>query len=654
MAVPTPSEVSPWYLRNITQALALNETTGQVYVRTDTQIDIGNANISIGNVGIESLGNVDITGNTLPVTIDNANIEVTQGTSPWVVSGTVTSTLSGNLAGITGNVTVVDGGGSITVDGTVNANITGGNVTATLSGNLPGITGNVTVVDGGGSLTVDGNVGITGNVNIGTMPNVNANVSGNVGVTSLGNIDLTANTLPVSGNVNANITGGNVTVSGNVGVSSFGNIDITGNALPITGNVNATLDSNANVIISGFSGQTADAFGRLRVSNPYTLFDTQNRYYDHEQYSSSLTGTANVVYQANSSSFMCNVGTTSGDSVLRETVRVFPYQPGKSLLILSSFCFNSPKPNLTQRTGFFDADNGVFFEAVGATLNMVIRSSSTGSIVEDRIPQSSWNGDPLDGTGPSGISLDVALIQIWYVDIEWLGVGSVRVGFIINGQYITCHTFNHANTPNTGTTDNTTTYMTTATLPLRCEITNTGTTGSPSMLRQICASVISEGGFQLSGSGNPRAASHLIGTPVRLPNDASFKPVIAIRLKSTMLDAVVVPINYTLVPVAQSLFQYRIYKYAVTSGGVWVDSAVDSAVQYNLAPTTLVSGDIVEQSFINSTNQSSGAPTQEIFTFTYQLEREPFTGTPYEYVIMMATTGTNQDVYASIEWQEMS
>ena len=563
MAEPNPSNVAPWYLRNITQALELDTASGNVFVRTNASV-IGN--VSIGNVAIGSLGNVDISGNTLPVTVSGGNINAS-------VTGTVTSTLSGNLAGITGNVTIVDGGGSITVDGTVN---------------------------------------------IGTMPNVNA------------------------------------TVSGNVGVSSFGNIDITGNALPITGNVNATLDSNANVIISGFSGQTADAFGRLRVSNPYTLFDTQNRYYDHEQYSSSISGTANVVYQANSSSFMCNVGTTSGDSVLRETVRVFPYQPGKSLLVLSSFCFNSPKPNLTQRTGFFDADNGVFFEAVGATLNMVIRSSSTGSIVEDRIPQSSWNGDPLDGTGPSGISLDVALTQIWYCDIEWLGVGSVRVGFIINGQYITCHTFNHANTPNTGTTDNTTTYMTTATLPLRCEITNTGTTGSASMLRQICASVISEGGFQLSGSGNPRAASHLIGTPVRLPNDTSFKPVIAIRLKSTMLDAVVIPINYTLVPVAQSMFQYRIYKYAVTSGGVWVDSAADSAVQYNLAPTTLVTGDIVEQSFINSTNQSSGAPTQEIFTFTYQLEREPFTGTPYEYVIMMATTGTNQDVYASIEWQEIT
>jgi hypothetical protein len=289
---------------------------------------------------------------------------------------------------------------------------------------------------------------------------------------------------------------------------------------------------------------------------------------------------------------------------------------------------------------------------------MVIRSKSTGIVVEDRIAQANWNGDRLNGAGgaynPSGITLNPALDQIWFCDIEWLGVGSVRVGFVINGIFITCHTFNHANTPSTLTADNTTTYMTTATLPLRYEITNTGATASASMLRQICSSVLSEGGFQLTGSGNPRAASHIIGSPVRLPNDNSFLPVIAIRLKSTMLDAVVVPINYSLVPVSQSIFQFRVYKRAITSGGTWVDSAADSAVQYNLAPTALVSGDIAEQSFINSSNQSSSAPTQEAFGFEYQLEREPFTGTPYEYVIMMATTGTNMDVYASLEWQEIT
>lgn len=540
---PNPSEVSPWYLRNITQALALDEATGNVYVRTGFTGNIviegnvvvpGSIDAHVSEIGTS--GNltvpwmpVSIDGNTA-VTVTSGNITVAQGTDPWIISGD-----------ITGNV---------------------------------GVTGNVNVTQGTSPWVVDGNVGITGTAQV------------------------------------------------------------------------------------AFASESTDAFGRLRVSNPYTLYDTQARYYDHEQFSSSINGTANVVYNANSSTFELNVSAGINDSVLRETTKTFPYQPGKSLLVLSTFCMNTPKTNLRQRVGYFDADNGVFFEVNGTTYNMVIRSSSSGSIVEDRIPQNQWNGDRLNGLGgannPSGITLNPALAQIWYCDIEWLGVGSVRVGFVIDGVYITCHTFNHANTPSTGTANNTTTYMSTAILPLRYEITNTGGTASASMMRQICSSVISEGGFQLSGSGNPRAASHVIGSPITLPNDQSFKPVMAIRLKSTMLDAVVVPINYSLVPVAQSMFQYRIYKRAITTGGTWVDSATDSAVQYNLAPTSLVSGDIAEQSFINSTNQSSGSPTQEAFGFEYQLEREPFTSVPYEYVIMMATTGTNQDVYVSIEWQEIS
>jgi hypothetical protein len=236
-----------------------------------------------------------------------------------------------------------------------------------------------------------------------------------------------------------------------------------------------------------------------------------------------------------------------------------------------------------------------------------------------------------------------------FADVEWLGVGSVRVGFVINGAYLICHIFNHANQAG-----NTKVYMTTATLPIRYEITNTGVTTGNSMMTQICSTVISEGGFQLSGSGNPRAASHLINNPVRLPNDNSFKPIISIRLKSNRLNAVVIPINYSIIPVAQAIFQYRVYKKAITSGGSWVSSASDSSVEYNLAPTSLVSGDIAEQTFLNSTNQTAGAPTQEAFTFSYQLEREPFTGVAYEYCITMATLGTNQDVYASIEWQEIT
>jgi hypothetical protein len=541
------------------------------------------------------------------------------------------------------------------------------------------LTGNTLPISGNVNANVSGNVGVTGNVNIGTMPNVNASVSGNVGVTSLGNVVLTGNTLPVSGNVNANvsgnvgitgnvnigtmpnvnanITGGNVTVSGNVGVTSLGNVVLTGNTLPISGNVgitgtaNVILADDASVVISGFGGAVSDAFGRLRVSNPYSLFETQARYFDHQQFASNIAGTANVVYVQNQSSYQLNVGTGSGDSVLRETLKPFPYQPGKSQLTLNTFCMSTPKTNLRQRVGLFDANDGVFFENDGTYNYFVIRSGSTG--VEERVRQDAWNVDQLNGTGPvtnpSGITLYPDRTQIMFADVEWLGVGAVRVGFVINGAYIICHQFNHANQ-----SGNTKVYMTTATLPIRYEITNTGATTGNSMMTQICSTVISEGGFQVAGTGNPRAASHLIGTPVRLPNDQSFKPVLSIRLKSNRLNAVVIPINYSLVPVAQSLFQFRIYKKAVTSGGTWTSSAADSSVEYNLAPTALVSGDIAEQTFINSTNQTASAPTQETFTFDYQLEREPFTGVAYEYCIMMATTGTNQDVYASIEWQEIT
>jgi hypothetical protein len=542
MATPEPTEVAPWYLRNINQALELDNVTGQVHVRSS--IVGGNVtiagNIIVSNITVDAMGNIDLSGNTMPVsgnvTVDTitGNVNVTQGTDPWIVSG---------------------------------------------------------------------------NVNIDSLPEVEIK----------NDID---NPIPISKDTSVNSITNPIYVSG-VNNASF------------------------------FAPTQSDAFGRLRVSNPQTLFDTQARYYDHQQFASNTVGGGNVVYNANSSTFAMNVGTGSTDSVFRETYKVFPYQPGKSLLILSTFCMNAPKANLRQRAGYFSANNGIYFEIDGTTLNMVIRSSSSGVIVEDRVPQINWNGDTLLGTGGStnlsGIQLNPAVDQIWFTDIEWLGVGSVRVGFVIDGQYIVCHTFPHANV-----LGNTTTYMTTASLPLRYEITNTGTTASNSTLRQICSSVISEGGYQLSGT--PRSIGHALNAPVTLPNDQSFKPILSIRLKSTMLDAIVLPTYFTIAPTAQSTFKYRIYSRAITTGGSWVgvDGAFESPVEYNLNPTTISSGAIVTEGFIISSNQASAAPSQVAFGFEVQLQRNSFTSVAYEYVIAVATTGTNQTVYSSIEWQEVN
>lgn len=441
-------------------------------------------------------------------------------------------------------------------------------------------------------------------------------------------------------------------VSGTVDIGTMPEVEIkndAGNPVPISKDTNANSQTNPLYVegvnnSSFFAPTQSDSFGRLRVSNPLTLFDTQSRYFDHEQFSSKLDGGGTAVYNSNSSTFVLTV-TGNGSSVLRETTKTFVYQPGKSLLVLNTFAMATLASGLTQRVGYFGAQNGIFFEAAGSTLNMVIRSSSSGSIVEDRVAQSNWNGDSLDGAGLSGITLNPTLAQIFWIDVEWLGVGSVRAGFVINGQFIVCHTFNHANLAG-----NTTTYMTTACLPVRYEIASTGPSGT---MRQICSTVISEGGYSLTGL--PNSAAHNLATPVRLTNGAdTYTPLISLRLKSTNLDAIVLPKNFSIAAVANSNYKYRIYKRAVTSGGTWVDAGSNSSVEYNLNPTAIVSGQINEQAFIISNNQSSQAPSQTSFAFEEQLQRDSFTGVAYEYVITATTTGNNQDLYASIEWQEVS
>lgn len=509
-----------------------------------------------------------------------------------IISGNVN--IPGNIdahiseIGTSGNLTVpwmpvsIDGNSSVSITGgNVNALVTG-NVTSTLSGNL---------------------AGITGNVNIGTMPNVNAN-----------------------------ITGGNVTVT--QGTSPW----------VVSGNVNATLNSNANVAISGFSGATADAFGRLRVSEPYTLFDTNNRYYDHQQFSTVISGTANVVYVENQSSFQLNVGTANGDSVIRETMKVFPYQPGKSQLTLLTLCMNTPKTNLRQRTGLFGASNGVFFENDGTYNYMVIRSGSTG--VEERVRQDAWNGDRLNGAGgannPSGITLYPDRTQIYYADVEWLGVGNVRVGFIINGQYILCHTFQHANQ-----TGNTKVYMTTATLPVRYEITNTGATSGASMMTQICSTVISEGGYNDFGTTQSAGTGT---TQKRLANSGTYYPVVSIRLASTRLDSIVFPRQIDVLSPTVNYYRWVLLQNATLTGATWAGTSPTGTVQYDLAATALTGGIEIQSGYASSREL---AQLSAVDFFQFQLGRT-LAGVSDTVTLALAATANNADVLAELGWQELS
>jgi len=397
----------------------------------------------------------------------------------------------------------------------------------------------------------------------------------------------------------------------------------------------------------------ADAFGRTRVSNPLTLFDSSHRYRDNNLWDSLIVGTGSTVGFATTAGLVnMTVGVGSTDSIIRETTKVFSYQPGKSLLTLNTFIMNPPKQNLRQRVGYFGADNGIYFEVDGTTAYFVERSLSLGT--ETRIDQSNWNIDKLDGTGVSGITLDVTKAQIFWMDIEWLGLGNVRLGFIINGNFIHAHTFQHANIIQS-------TYITTASLPLRYEISNTGITTSASTLKQVCSTVISEGGYELRGL--QQAVSTPITAPVDLPTPAgTYYPVISIRLKAPInnqpdrLDAIVIMTALSIMGTGNGpQYNWQVRASATTSGGTWTSAGTDSAIEYKIDGGSVSGGRVLASGFLTSANQSSqSVDILKEALFKFQLERNGLTKTPYELTLVAASDTAGADIFASMDWEEIS
>jgi hypothetical protein len=426
-----------------------------------------------------------------------------------------------------------------------------------------------------------------------------------------------------------------------VGVaSSDGQVISSQNPFPVTG-----------TIISSPVSTATDAFGRLRISSPLTLFDSSHRYRDNNLWTSLIVGNGSTVgFVTTQGLINIGIGTTSGDSVIRETTKVFAYQPGKSLEVLNTFVMNAPKQNLRQRVGYFGADNGIYFEVDSTNLNFVERSIVSGILSESRIPQSSWNAvDRLDGTGPSGYTLDVSKGQIMWSDFEWLGLGTVRVGFVINGQFIHCHSFHHANQIDS-------TYITTASLPIRYEISNTGVTTSSSTLKQVCSSVISEGGYELRGL--QQAVGTALTSPVGLTTSSSYYNVISIRLKSSpdRLDAIVILTALSLLGNTNNAnYNWQVRAGGTSSGGSWVSAGVDSAVEYKIDGGTYVGGRTLASGFFNSTQQSSNSvDILKEALFKFQLERDGLTKTPYELSIVCTSDTGNATVFAAIDWEEIS
>lgn len=394
---------------------------------------------------------------------------------------------------------------------------------------------------------------------------------------------------------------------------------------------------------TGWSTFRTDLFGRTKVSEPFTMFDSAHRYQDNNDYSDEITGTASTSYSLNESTVYLNVGTAQGDRLTRETKRVFPYQPGKSLQVMQTFCFGQPKSGLRERAGYFSRTNGVFLERVGSDVYLVIRSFTTGQVQENRVPQSQWNIDRLDGTGPTDMVLDLSKVQILITEYEWLGVGSVRAGFMIDGVFAGVHQFNHANLIES-------VYMTTATLPIRYEIENLTATTSASSMKQICSTVISNGGY-LKITETWTAA-----VPTKNVT-GSYTPLIAIRMASGRTDSVIIPAEISIFPTTADDFEWALIRNPATlTGGTWTTSAPKNNVQYNIGATALTGGTIVLEGFFGADNQSAVPATDgEIKNFALQLGRTNADPTVSDVMVLAARSADGSGtVKASLGWYDLA
>lgn len=353
-------------------------------------------------------------------------------------------------------------------------------------------------------------------------------------------------------------------------------------------------DYRGRLLQQGPDSGAVDAFGRQRTSAPYTLFDSTMRYDKRpDQWYDSIVGSGTSTFLTNQSSVAMATTTASGDTVLRRTKQNFPYQAGKSMMLLQSFAGAPLASGLIQEVGIFNDQNGVMVRASGTTVQFVIRSYADGSVKEDVVNQAEWNIDTLD-------SLDFSKAQIFTADLEWLGVGRVRCGFVVDGEIIYCHEFEHYNAL-------TSVYMTTAILPLSYRLRNATAQASGATMKQICCSLLSEGGYE------PDGAVYSVGHDLTaVPNTSGERITAGIRMASGRTGNVILPVRISTTTASSDVVLWRLRLNATLSGVTW--TAADNG-RGNVEVTTsgtATGGTVIDSGFVSQGSANNYAVAEAI------------------------------------------
>ncbi len=416
----------------------------------------------------------------------------------------------------------------------------------------------------------------------------------------------------------------------------------------------ASIPNPASYSIAASNSGSVDAFSRWRTSSPVTLYDNMQQYGNSALYwEDVLTGGASVVNALAESSVKLRTGSGAlGASVVRQSRLSLRYQPGKSQVIINTWVMDGgAKANVRRRAGYFDASNGIYFQLSGSTMSIVRRSSASGVLIEEVVDQADWTIDKLNGSGPSKIDLDISRCQILFIDLQWLGMGRVRVGFDIDGVLYYAHEFLNAN-------NLTLVYMTTGCLPVRYEIENIGAAAGSTDFTQTCTAVISEGGFE--GVRGLQFTANLGASPLTV---TTRRPVLSIRAKTTGPNGVrnigqILPRDIDLMAGGNAaIYELVLNPTTLTAGGgapAWTDvDATYSITQRNTNANAIAGGIILASGNIPAGSAVRGVASGDTFYRELPLVYTGLLNVQDTLCVVVTSTGGNATINASLIWQEL-
>ncbi len=397
------------------------------------------------------------------------------------------------------------------------------------------------------------------------------------------------------------------------------------------------------VLRTDLSGIDHTSSNRLKVSEKQVTFYNTSLYglgTDVWGYSTTLSATA--THDANKAACVLKTSTTTNSEVIRQTLKVMNYVPGRPVEFSLAFQTQQATGART-RVGVFDENNGIYFEKdENNEFWCVLRSKSTGVVLENRVKRSDWNGDRLDGTGLSTITVPPGKMQMVRFDYEWYGAGAVMINFIIDNHKHTVHTFYTGNREAVS-------WSATPFLPIRQEIKNISAT-TESFLTLYSTSL------SMEGSSTSFGVPKITGIPLpglNLSTAFTYVPTVSIRLKPDQLNAVAFIEEVQAFTVDNSFLTFRIIKNATLSNGgtlTWTDfNTNSSSVQVNTDATSVTGGEVIALGIV----PLNGAPYHlDGNTGVFQIGRTSLGTISDVYTLALSPAKNNVTALGTLRWRE--